>query len=77
MGMLLGKHWPMYGMWNIEIFECNVQYGVMDNIDFVISAELIGVRCVLTLLPARDCFGKSSVYGCAIRTPQQGKLARI
>src|SRR5205814_9552581 len=27
----LGKHWYMNGMWDRELFDCNVQYGVLDN----------------------------------------------
>lgn len=64
----LGKHWYMNGMWNIENFDCNVQYGVLDNMTFHkfrYFKELVGGQIRFNVSPTRRLFwGKPCIWLC-------------
>ena len=64
----LGKHWYMNFLWDAGVFDCNVLYGVLDNMtfgDFPFFKQLMGGQICFDSSPRRRLFwGKPCIWLC-------------
>lgn len=63
----LGKHWYMNHMWDKKVFDCNVQYGVLDNMTFrkfPHFKELMGGQICFDSSVTRLLWGKPCIWLC-------------